>query len=89
HKGLVVRKGWMAWARLRQTLPSRWAIRLALTGVAAAVAAPALAAGGPAWMLAVPGVLATVVAGAWLESRIARPLAALGEQAKAVAAGYV
>lgn len=89
HKGLVVRKGWMGWSRLRQTLPTKWSIRLALTGVAAVVAAPALAAGGPAWMLAVPGVLATVVAGAWLESRIARPLAVLGEQAKAVAAGYV
>lgn len=89
HKGLVVRKGWFGLGRLRQTLPVRWSIRLAMAGVAAAVAAPAVAAGGPAWALAVPGVLATLVAGAWLETRIARPLARLREQAVAVAAGHV
>lgn len=89
HKGLIVRKGWLGWTRLRQTLPTRWSIRLALGGVAAAVAAPALAAGDTSWALAVPGIVATLLAGAWLEGRIARPLARLREQANAVAAGQV
>lgn len=88
HKGLIVRKGWMGWARIRQTLPVRGCLGIALAGIAAAAMAPVFAAG-QEWTHALPAVLATLITGIWLEARIARPLAQLKEQAGAVAAGRV
>ena len=88
HKGLVVRKGWLGWTRVRQTLPARWCMRLALAGVAATILVPA-AAGSLSWASAVAPLVATLLAGLWLETRIARPLSNLMTQATAVAAGHV
>lgn len=88
HKGLIVRRGLLGWTRLRQTLPARWCMRLALAGVAAASAAPLISTGQP-WALALSPVVAAFIACAWLEARIARPLARLREQANAVAAGQI
>lgn len=88
HKGLIVRKGVMAWTRIRQLMPVRWRIRLALAGVVALGAVP-VAAGAPTWMQVGASLLAALAACAWLEARIARPLSWLRQQAGAVAAGHV
>lgn len=88
HKGLIVRKGWMGWARLRQRLSVRWCMRLALGMATVGGVAPVLAGGLP-WPYALPAVGASAAAYAWLERRIAEPLSQLREQAGAVAAGQV
>lgn len=88
HKGLIVRKGLMAWTRLRHTLSVRACLRGALAAIAVATIAPVFLAGQP-WLHALPALLVTLAAAVWLEARIARPLARLREQAGAVAAGQV
>jgi len=88
HKGLVVRRGLMGWTRIRQTLPVRWALRLGLGGVAGAAVGSAVAGGLP-WAWALPPLVAGVLACAWLEARIARPLSRLSQLAGDVAAGHV
>jgi len=88
HKGLIVRRGLMGWARIRQTLPVRWSLRLALAAVAASSAAPLLTTGQP-WALALSPLVAALIACRVLEARIARPLSALRNQANAVAAGHI
>lgn len=85
HKGLIVRRGWLGWTRIGQVLPVRWRIRLAMGGVAVAGLAP-IAASLP-WFMLLPLPLAACAAGWWLERRIAKPLAHMLAQAKAVAAG--
>ena len=90
HKGLIVRKGLLAWTGLLKTMPVRWRIRCALLAFV-----PALTAAGLAMGLAgsTVGVLAAVAAGVaalasgWLEAQISRPLEKVLEQALAVASG--
>ena len=88
HKGVIVRKGLLAWSRLGRILPVRWRIRLALGGTAFVGGASALA-DGPAWALAITPALSGLIGTAWLEARIARPLIQLQQQATDVAAGQV
>jgi aerotaxis receptor len=88
YKGLVVRTGLMSWTRLGQVMPVRWRLRAALGGAAAAsLAAHWLASGSPFSAAGAVMLASLGLAGAWLEYRIARPLAGVLEQAKAVAAG--
>ncbi|WP_432241542.1 methyl-accepting chemotaxis protein [Herbaspirillum robiniae] len=88
YKGLVVRTGVLSWTRLGQVMPVRWRLRLALGGAAAAsLGAQWLATGSPFSVASGTLLAALACAGAWLEYRVARPLAGVLEQAKAVAAG--
>jgi aerotaxis receptor len=90
HRGLIVRSGWQAWRSLPQVLTVNWRIRsacalTALPAIACAlymVDAPAACA---AMVAATVG--SAVLASAWLEHQIARPIRIVLEQALAVAAG--
>src|SRR5690606_6214036 len=77
--------GWLG--RMRQALPARWSLRLALSGVALSCIAPVVAGWVP-WQAALPPVLAVLLAGIWLERRLVRPIACLLEQAGAGARGH-
>ena len=88
--GLLVRTGWWRWLSLHQTLPVAWRLRLGLAALAAASSAAAAAAGlgGPALLAQVAaGTVAVVVAAAWLDAQISRPLDLVQRQALAAAAG--
>lgn len=88
YKGLVVRRGLLAWTRLGQVMPVRWRLRLSLGGVAAISAAAQWTASGTPFSIPM-GVLlgAQLAAAVWLERRIATPLGHVLAHAKSVAAG--
>jgi aerotaxis receptor len=90
HKGLLVRRGAMAWASWLQVMPVRWRIRLGLLASAAVVPLAASSAGVAGTALAVVGgaaLAAAALCSAWLEAQIARPLQQVLAQALRTAAG--
>jgi aerotaxis receptor len=90
HKGLVVRKGSMAWRSMWKTLPLRWRIRVMLGSAwLALIAGTALAGGGNPALLISAGVSAVVLAGLalWMQQQIAQPAEALLKDALKVASG--
>ncbi len=90
HKGLIVRTGWLAWTGLRQTMPVRWRIRLALAVLVAAGTCLSGALGLSGLPLAEVGLGLVVSAGLaswWLEVQIATPLERVLRQALDVASG--
>lgn len=90
HRGIVVRRGALAWLSLGQRMPlaTRVGVGVALAG-APALAAHALVAGALVPALALPlAALAGAVCGyAWLHGQLIRPLRRIGAQAQAVASG--
>ncbi len=92
HKGLVVRRGLMAWMSAFQLMPMRWRMRLAvLLAVLIGVLGGALGAEMgwfPVWMtLSMLGGLG-VLAGCWmLEWQIAAPLDQVLQEARRAASG--
>lgn len=89
HKGLIVRTGLLGFTRWGQIMPVRWRLRVGLAGVVASTVAGSLMVGGMDSLLT-PALSATAGAcltGLWLEKRIAKPLIAALDQAKAAAAG--
>ncbi|MFO1337077.1 MAG: methyl-accepting chemotaxis protein [Burkholderiaceae bacterium] len=90
RKGIVVRRGWLAWVSWRKVLPVRWRIRLAGFGGWLAVLAGAVVAGldGPALgTVAGAGAVGAALAAWWLEAQLAAPLALVLRHALSVAAG--
>ena len=90
HKGIIVRKGLMAWASLFQVMPVRWRIRLAAALMVAIPEVAALGVGVSGVPLAVltVGLLAGALLGIkLLVMQVASPLAAILEQAQKVASG--
>jgi aerotaxis receptor len=90
HKGLVLRRGPLAWTSALQWLPVRWRIRGALLAGAGAVAAAAAGAGlAGAPLASFAGAVAAISAllCAWLEAQVSAPLAQVLAQAQAVASG--
>lgn len=86
HKGLIVRRGIMSWVSWGQVLPVRWRIRLGLCMVAVASAVPALTSH-TSWFAVAPVLLVTLLVNAWLEARIATPIAQMQAQAMSIASG--
>ncbi|MEN4889869.1 methyl-accepting chemotaxis protein [Erwinia billingiae] len=90
HKGLLVRTGLLSWTTLFKTLSLRWRIRSAM------IALLPLALLG-VWLLGLPGrslaIFAAVMAvllmlaSAWLEQQISRPIEQMCQQALKVATG--
>ncbi|WP_338505431.1 methyl-accepting chemotaxis protein [Erwinia aphidicola] len=89
HKGLIVRTGMMRWRSIFKTLSLRWRIRSALLallplstlgvwGLGLSPAALAMFAGGMALLL---------LASAWLEMQVSRPIERVCRQALRVATG--
>ncbi|WP_199096108.1 PAS domain-containing methyl-accepting chemotaxis protein [Dyella sp. ASV21] len=90
HKGLIVRGGWRAWSSLRQTLPIRWRIRVALLSTVPTMALAEWLFGAPLGRIAsVSGITAwmAVLLAWWLERQIARPLERMLHEALQVATG--
>lgn len=90
HKGLIVRKGLMAWRSALQTMPVRWRIRSASLVSAALLLGAAVAAGlhGTALATMVGAAGFSALLGClWLEMQIAAPLQTVLSQALKVAAG--
>jgi aerotaxis receptor len=90
HRGLVVRRGALAWTSALQRLSTRVRIHAALAAVSAGIVAAAAVAGLAGAGLAGLAVAAAVLGlmGAlWLEAQISRPLQQVLRQALAVAAG--
>ncbi|CAH0157462.1 Aerotaxis receptor [Erwinia aphidicola] len=90
HKGLIVRTGMMRWRSIFKTLSLRWRIRSALLallplstlgvwGLGLSPAALAMFAGGMALLL--------LLASAWLEMQVSRPIERVCRQALRVATG--
>jgi aerotaxis receptor len=92
HKGLVIRKGLMAWLNAWQLMPTAWRVRLPLLG-AAIVSLVALLMSGLSLqaMAGLGGAMsaAMVVADVVIESQITRQLALIREAAQRVASGEV
>jgi len=88
YKGLIIRKGFMGWARLRQDLSVRARLGLAAGGVAAAGIIPSLL-DAPLWIQTLMPVLTGLAGWSWLNTCIAQPISRLRKQATAVAAGHV
>jgi aerotaxis receptor len=87
HKGIAVRKGWLALATLLRWLPMRWRLRTAFAAIVGSLLGAALVPGlAPA---AVAGITASLalLACLWLERDLAHPLQHLLRQAQSVAAG--
>lgn len=90
HKGLLVRTGVMRWASLFKTLPLRWRIRTALIALLPLSLAGVWSLGLPAQSLAIFGgimALLLILASAWLEQQISRPIEQMCQQALRVATG--
>ncbi|GLU31963.1 methyl-accepting chemotaxis protein [Trinickia caryophylli] len=90
HQGIIVRTGAFAWMSLLQTMPVRWRIRSALLSALALSIAGAFGFGLRDAMLAGFSGLSAVlslVAMAWLDAQVARPLERVLQQAQSVAAG--
>ncbi|WP_028309953.1 MULTISPECIES: methyl-accepting chemotaxis protein [Derxia] len=90
RKGVVVRRGALAWTSLLKTMPLRWRTRAAVAG-GGALLTGAAAAGGlhGAGLASFAGAATTValLSAVWLEWQVVRPLGAVLDQARAVAAG--
>ncbi|CAN5784716.1 PAS domain-containing methyl-accepting chemotaxis protein [soil metagenome] len=90
HKGLIVRRGAMAWSAALQTLPVRWRARAPVLAFATVAVTAAWACGLPAGPLAAfSGAMAVgaLLAIGWLDHQISSPLAELRELAVQVASG--
>ena len=90
HKGLLVRTGMMRWTSLFKTLPLRWRIRTALIALLPLSVAGVWSLGLPAQSLAIFGgimALLLILASAWLEQQISRPIEQMCRQALRVATG--
>jgi aerotaxis receptor len=90
HKGLIVRKGLLAWTSALQTLPLRWRIRSACLAGAALMLAATFIAGLNGAALAIEAgaaVLSALLACTLLEMQIAAPLQTVLRQALSVSAG--
>ncbi|KGT92274.1 aerotaxis receptor Aer [Erwinia typographi] len=90
HKGLLVRTGMMRWTSLFKTLSLRWRIRTALLALLPLTIAGVAALGLPGQPLAMFSVVMAVLlmlASAWLEQQISRPIERMCQQALRVATG--
>ncbi len=90
HKGLLVRTGMMRWASLFKTLSLRWRIRTALLALLPLTLAGVAALGLPGQPLAIFSVgmaVLLMLASAWLEQQISRPIERMCQQALRVATG--
>ena len=90
HKGLLVRTGMMRWASLLKTLPLRWRIRTPLIALLPLSLAGVWLLGLPAQSLAIfSGIMALllILASAWLEQQVSRPIERMCQQALHVATG--
>jgi aerotaxis receptor len=90
HKGLIVRKGLLAWTSALQTMPLRWRIRSACLAGAALMLAATFIAGLNGAALAIEAgaaVLSALLACTLLEMQIAAPLQTVLRQALSVSAG--
>ncbi len=90
HKGILVRSGIRSWMSAFQLMPARWQIRSVLVAAYVVSIVGVLPAG--LNIATLSWVAAALLAGSaaadvLLESRIARPLAVVAEQAKRVASG--
>lgn len=86
NKGLIVRTGLLAWTRLAQVMPVRWRIRCATIATILGACAPLLLLNAE-WFAFLSPVLIAILADLWLESRVAKPLGQILNQAKAIASG--
>ncbi|MFS2224183.1 methyl-accepting chemotaxis protein [Pantoea sp. B65] len=90
HQGLIVRTGMMRWRSMFKTLPLRWRIRTTLLTLlpisVLSIWLVGVAAGHIAAFTAVMALL-LLLAGAWLEYQISRPIERLCQQALSVATG--
>jgi len=90
HKGLIVRTGLMSWRSLFKTLPLRWRIRSALLAVLplATLGVWGLGLSHTALGLFAAGMaLLLLLASAWLEMQVSRPIERVCQQALRVATG--
>ena len=90
HKGLLVRTGMMRWASASKILPLRWRIRTALITVLPLSVLGVWSLGLPGQSLAIfTGIMAVLLmlASAWLEQQISRPIERMCQQALRVATG--
>lgn len=90
HKGLLVRTGIMAWRSLFKTLPLRWRIRSALLALLPLTTLGVWALGmsyGTLAIFAAGMALLLLLASAWLEMQISRPIERVCQQALRVATG--
>ena len=91
HKGLIVRKGLLAWTSALQTMSVRWRIRSAcLAGAALMLATTAMTGlnGAALGIEAGAAMLAALLACVLLEVQIAAPLQTVLQQALSVSAGH-
>jgi len=90
HKGVVLRKGAMAWTSMLKTMPVRWRVRLPLLALTAAaivsawMSAATLAAAA-SWIGAF--VVVSLLAMVFLEAQVVRPMESLARHACRVASG--
>jgi len=90
HRGLIVRGGWQAWRSLPQVMSVNWRIRsaCAVTTLPAIACALYMVDNSVACGAMVAAtLLSAVIASAWLEYQIARPIHIILGQALAVASG--
>ncbi|PHZ28239.1 MULTISPECIES: methyl-accepting chemotaxis protein [Yersinia] len=90
YRGLIVRSGWLSWMSLFQTLSLRWRLRGALL---TAALLPTVAAGvmgmtgSPLVILGAVTLASSIITALWLERQVARPIAAILQQAQDVSSG--
>ncbi|UQY43784.1 methyl-accepting chemotaxis protein [Erwinia sp. PK3-005] len=90
HQGLLVYSGWRRWRSVFKTMPLRWRIRSTLLALLPLTIAGVWALGvtaGVLGMFSVGMALLLLLASAWLEQQISRPLERVCQQALNVATG--
>jgi len=90
HKGVVLKRGAMAWQTWLKTMPVRWRIRLPVFAMTVLSIAAAAMSGLPMMALAeiVGAYLALAFLALWfIEAQVTRPMEAVMEHAKRVSAG--
>ncbi|MDL2284290.1 methyl-accepting chemotaxis protein [Oxalobacter sp. OttesenSCG-928-P03] len=89
-KGLLVKKGFFSFSRIRKSLPVRWVIRLSMAFLALFSLAASWQLGQMTGLLllGLPVLLMAILLCWLVERRIARPLERILEHAKAVATGH-